>query len=160
MLTPATHDISFTPAGNPSVIEVEESQPFSVGRLYTAIAAGDSSDLELSLALENRRPLRDAARLQIINGARLFGNVEFYVTEPGTNIADATPVIVTEGPAISAFSNIPPSGYEFTVVDADTDAVLAGPIALSVEAGGFYSVLALEAVGGATVDIVLLDDFN
>jgi hypothetical protein len=104
--------------------------------------------------------LRDTARVQFINGAQLFGNVEFYVTEPGSSIADTGPVTVTEAPAVSTFSNIPPADYELTVVDADTDAVLAGPIALTVEAGGFYSVLALEAVGGSTADVVLLDDFN
>lgn len=158
-VAPGGREFNVTPAGNPSVVELDVPLSAVLGGRYTVLIAGDGNDLNAATALENRRSLRDTARLQIMNGAGLFDQPEFYLVDAGQNYSDSTPAALV-APSISSFSAVDPGDYELTIVDPVTEAVLAGPLAFTLEAGGFYSILALNAAGGSTIDLVLLDGFD
>jgi hypothetical protein len=69
-------------------------------------------------------------------------------------------VAVVAAPSISQFAGLVPADLELTVRDADTSTIVAGPTPVTLAAGGLYGILALDSVGGSTVDIVLFDDFD
>jgi len=50
--------------------------------------------------------------------------------------------------------------FEITVRQLATTAVLAGPLPVTIGVERSYGILLTDSVGGATVDITLLDAFN
>ena len=89
----------------------------------------------------------------------MFDIIDIYFEIPGTDITTVNPLLFLGVTDVTDRIRLAPNDYEITVVDAITQAVLAGPQILTVDDGGVYGVLLLNAVGGSTVDIQLFDDF-
>jgi hypothetical protein len=116
-----------------------------------SVQAFDSSD--------DGRPFPDAARVHFFNGTSDFGVVDFFLVPPGSDIDDVRPVPIAPSDIIVNFT-FEPGAYNLIVRDASSDAVIEGPVAVTLEGGNVYGVLAVDAVGGTTADVVLFDDFN
>jgi hypothetical protein len=160
-LTRGSHDLSVTPTGNVSAVELEESVSLAIGTLSTYLFAGDSNGLSSTLIHEDHRRLADAARLQILDAATAFDGLSFYVTGPDTDVSTVLPQTQLSAPGASQSALFAPGDYKLTVVDASTGTTVGGPMTITLEAGGLYGILAgNDAADPALADIVLLDDFN
>jgi hypothetical protein len=155
-----SHVLNVTPTGNPGTVELAQTAGLGAGGIYTVIATGATGSVTGAVVLENRRPLADLARLQIINAAPTPGDLAFYIRVPDTDTAGLAPDAYTVAPTVTPLVDLPPGTYEFSVRNSDGTTLLAGPTPFTVAAGGNYGFLVLDAVGGSTVDVVLIDDFN
>jgi hypothetical protein len=159
--TPTTHEFIVTPAGNMSVEELRAAPALSADRYQTLWITGNSTEgLAARLSVDDLRPISGAAGLVIANGATSFLGIEFFVTSPDVNIAEVAPTAQLFAGDVNARINLPPGELELTLRDPVSQTIVAGPLPITVAAEGVYGLLAVEAVGGSTVDIVFFDDFN
>ncbi|MGI9257624.1 MAG: DUF4397 domain-containing protein, partial [Gammaproteobacteria bacterium] len=149
-----------TPAGNPSVIELDLPFEANAGRFETIFIAGNPGDASGAISIDDLRPIIGEAKMNFFNGAGLFLFVEFFVVPPGTDITGELPTASLQSRGATSNLAIAPGEYELSIRDAFSATILGGPISLTLEEGGFYTVLITDATGGATVDITLFDDFN
>lgn len=153
-------NLTVSPAGNPGVLEVDEEFTAENGALGTWFLAGDPGALTASFSVDDGRILNGEARLTIHNGVTSLTAVDVYFVPAGTDINTVAPPASPPSGASVADLNVALGDFELTVRQASTLNVLAGPLAITVAAAGNYGILLTDSVGGATVDITLLDDFN
>ena len=160
-IPPASTSLNMTPAGNPGAVERNHAISISTGGTYTTLFAGDASTAFVSqTVLDDRRPIADIAQIRFLHGAGLFGVIDFYLTDPGVDVTTVVPTIALFPAGMSNMLPILPGDYELTVVDDATATTIAGPVPITLEAGGFYGTMALDGASGAAVDLALIDDFN
>ncbi len=88
---PGSVDVTITPAGDPGVLELEETFTASRAGYHTYLFAGtDSAGLSSAVVREERRPIADTARVRLANGAPQFERLEVLIVEPGASLADAS----------------------------------------------------------------------
>jgi hypothetical protein len=160
LVAPGQHAFSVTPAGNPSVEELEATLALAAGREYTALVTGDGTTLAETSTFEDRRPIANQGKLRLFNGISGTGQVQFFIVPPGTDLANASPAYFSTAPAMSQAFGVPPGSYEVSLFDSTTEAVIAGPTPITIAGGGIYGVLGVDAAaGGGAGEIVLIDDF-
>ena len=84
-------NITVTPEGNPSVIELDLPFTAEAGRFQTIFVAGNAGDTNGAISLDDFRPIAGEAKLNFYNGADLFQFAEFFVVPPGTDISQEQP---------------------------------------------------------------------
>ncbi len=153
-------NLTVSPAGNPSVVEIDFPFSAAAGRFSTFLIAGPPGGVVAIVSADDYRQIAGEAKLNIYNAAGLFSVIDIFLQPPGTDLTGITPEAgLTPGGGVP---NIPKAAgnYEITIREAGTENVLAGPTAVTLIAGGFYGILLTDAAGGATVDLTLFDDFN
>jgi DNA-binding beta-propeller fold protein YncE len=88
--------------------------------------------------------------------------VDVYVTEPGADIATATPVL-TSVPfgAASDYLSVPAGDYQVRVTPAGTKIVVIDSGSLTLAAGQVRTAIAVDSPGGgAPFDLLVLADLN
>jgi hypothetical protein len=159
-INPGQHSVSASPTGNPSVIEAGVDFSAAAGSLFTFLVAGPTGTSGISFSEDDIRPVTGEAKLSLYNAANLPLFTEVFFTAAGTDLDTIAPSAALGVGAISSNIAFSAAAYELTVRDGSTDTVLAGPTTVTLEAGGFYGVLITDSVGGGTVELTLLDDFN
>jgi len=156
----SSHAVITTPVITPGTEESALNYFARPGLLFTALIVGDTVDgVVTRIVEEDKRSIDGEAALRFANGASMFDIIDIYFEIPGTDITTVNPLLFLGVTDVTDRIRLAPNDYEITVVDAITQAVLAGPQILTVDDGGVYGVLLLNAVGGSTVDIQLFDDF-
>lgn len=147
---------------NDVAVTTELAGQYSV---YAVGAVGDSS-LTLQVLPETTRAIATAAQLQIVHASPSAGEVDIYLTETA-DISDATPAFagVAFDPAALVSTGtfqVTPGDYYVTVTAAGTDTAAIGPVGpITLEAGGIYTAVAVDADGGGLPpQLMLLDDFQ
>jgi trimeric autotransporter adhesin len=155
-----TRNVIVTPVGNPGTEEFSFPYAAVSGGVHT-ILFSSNADGEIAAAsiLEDKRSIVGQATLTFFDGAGLFGDIYLYAVPPGTDITTLDPQLVMFAPGFSSRLPVIPGDYELTVKDAATNAILAGPEAITVEDGGVYGIGFVNGAGGSTVDFVYFDDF-
>ena len=152
------HNLTVSPAGNPGVLEIDEEFEAENGVLGTWFIAGDPGALTATFSQDDGRIIAGEARLDIYNGSAAA--VDVYVVTAGTDISSVAPsAAATNFTSVSDVA-LALDDVEITVRQSGTTSVLAGPLSVTVATEGNYGILLTDSVGGATVDITLLDDFN
>jgi Domain of unknown function (DUF4397) len=128
------------------------------GDLYTIVAYGTSataSGVALIVDPFNKPLTSQSTRLRLFNASYNAGNIDVYMSVPGTNIntAGATPLIAatvlgTAGPASGSDSvSLPGGNYTLTITVAGTKTVLfTGPL----DFGNNQDLLLLTVPNGTT----------
>jgi hypothetical protein len=160
IVAPGGHNLTASPAGNPSVILLDF--PFSVdaGRFATAFIANAPEAATAIVEMDDYRILAGEAKLNLYNAVQLVEFVDIFVTPPGTDLNTIPPTVGLVPGGGSPNIAIAQGSFEITVRTGRTTTVLAGPTPISLDEGGFYGVLLTDSVGGATVDLIFLDNFN
>ncbi|HMB72330.1 MAG TPA: hypothetical protein VKQ06_02075 [Gammaproteobacteria bacterium] len=159
-LADGTDKISVTPAGNASVIEAERSGSIAPGSLYEAIVAGPAGALEFSIGAENLRRNNLHARIMLMSAVNYYETLDAWLFPEGTDISQRPPNWTLTSPIVTERVLFPTDNYELTVQDPVTDTVVLGPLSLTLEPRGIYSIALVDSGDGTTVNALLLDDFE
>ena len=159
---PAGRDvkINVTPAGNPGVLEVDATTLFSASVLYTMIVGGNPGALSYNLLLDDNRRYTKYGTVRFYSGATQIPSTLFFLFPTGTDISTAAPLASVAAPGGSSQFPLPPGTYNLVLENLDTASVVAGPIPITINAGGVYGVLATNNPNGVSADVTLLDDFK
>ena len=153
------HNLTVSPAGNPGVLEIDEEFTGENGTLGTWFLSGDPGALTASFSQDDGRIVAGEAKVAIYNGVTSVPSVDVFVVAPGTDLntiaPSAQPPSGTTTPILVGIGD-----FEITVRQLATTAVLAGPLPVTIGVERSYGILLTDSVGGATVDITLLDAFN
>ena len=160
-VAPGTHDLTASPAGNPSVLEVNFAFALDAGRLGTFFIANAPGATATSFSVDDRRPIAGEAKINLYNAAQLFAFVDIFIALSGTDLNTVPPIASLLPGASLPGLPIAEGDFEVTMREGGTQTVLAGPTPITLNAGGFYGILVTDSLStpGATVDVTLLDDF-
>ncbi len=154
------HNLTVSPAGNPGVIEIDQSFTAAASLLGTWFIAGNPGALTAITLTNDARIIQGEAKLAVYNGVALVPGLDVYVVLPGTDINTVFATAgLLPGAGVSGL-RLEIGDYELTVREAGTANVLAGPQTVSISPEGTYSILLTDNAGGTTVDVTLFDDFN
>jgi len=156
----ASLPITVTPVGNPGVLELDGQLSAPAGALSTVLFAGPAGTLTPQIVTDDRRRIRDEAKLRFFNGANQFTTVtEMVLLPPGTT--DQTTVAPATGlgaPAVTEYLYSTPGEYDLLLRETGTNTVRAGPIHVNLVSGGVYGILTLNGPDTATISVVFTDD--
>ena len=144
-LPAATYNFKVTATGTltPAVIDVDV--PLANGAQYTLLAVGAVANIEPLLLEDNNRSVATEAKVRLVHGSTLAGNVDIYVLPSGTSTANQT----------AAFSNIPfkadtgyvslaAGKYDVIITPAGQPSVEAIKATLDFNAGAVYTAVARD----------------
>jgi len=154
-----------TTADTPVVIDVTPA--FTLGTDNTLIASGllpaaAPFDLTPIPLVDDNRPVATEAKVRLIHGSPAAGDVDIYVVPAGTTIDASVEPNFSDVPlgADTGYVSLADGTYDVLidpVDDAIPDLSLPG---LTFSAGGVYSAIAVDAVGGGTpLGVITFDDF-
>jgi len=160
IISPGSHDLTASPAGNPSVILGDFPFAVNAGRFATTFIANAPDAATMIFELDDYRPLAGEAKLNVYNAVQLHPFIDVFIAPPGTDLNTIPPTVGLVPGGGSPNVRIAQGSFEITVRTAGFTTVLAGPAPITLNAGGFYTVLLSDSVGGSTIDLTFLDDFN
>jgi len=157
----SSQPVNVTPVGNPGVLEVDTLIGTAAAQRATALFAGNAGTLTLAAAPDDGRRIALEAKVRFMSAATDFSSslIDFVIVRVGEDPTLALQVNTLSAPAISEFDSIPPGDYDLALRQNFTTTLLAGPMRITLAAGGIYSVLATNGASPTTANIVLLDDF-
>jgi len=153
-----TNLISVTPAGNPSVVEVDIPQALERGALHNLVVSGPAGTLSAVIPADDLRRNNEHARIRFLNAVNYYETLYVFLLAPGTDITTVLPSWILESPESTARELAAATTFELTVVDAATRNVVYGPVDLSLSARGIYTVGLFDSGDGTTVTALQLDD--
>ncbi|MEM6639817.1 MAG: DUF4397 domain-containing protein [Pseudomonadota bacterium] len=158
---PATYNVKVTPFDNAGVVVIDADLDLLANEIYSVLAVGLLADIEALVLSEDPRPVATAAKVRIVHGSPSAGNVDIYVTAPGTDISGATPAFADiPFKASTGFVELAAGDYEVTVTPTGTTTAAIGPAAITIDNTGVYTAIARDADGGGTpLGLILLDNF-
>ncbi len=159
-VVPGDYSFSFVPTAGVAALGTQALTLWA-GQERTVYALGSLTSFVTESTWDNRRRLATAAKLRIVHGSLSSGSVDLYLTAPAAGVATGTPWFANVPfQGFSAFQEIAAGSYDLTLTAPGTKTVIAGPVTLTVDAFGIYTVVVTDAVGGiAPTGFLLLDDF-
>jgi hypothetical protein len=157
-LPAATYNFKVTPNAAITPVVIDADLALANGSAYSVLAVGALANIEALVLTDNNRSVATEAKVRLVHGSTLAGNVDIYVVAAGADIATASP----------AFANIPfkaETGYvslaagEYDVIIAPTgtktEAIKAS---VALENGGVYTAIARDGAGlTAALGVIGLD---
>ena len=159
--------LQVTPAGDPGVIEVDETLVAGVNTRLTQIINGAPGALTTVVLQDNNRSVSARATFRVRHGGQLLPAVDLYVSAPGTgaDLTDLTPIAVGLSSGGTDFSSsVLPGEMELLVVENDQDAtttdtnIIAGPVTLPLADGRVYNIVLFDSVTAGMLDVVVVDE--
>lgn len=150
-------------AGGSPVVFDDVPLTLATATSYSVYAVGELANINLQVLTESRRRIATAAQLQIVHASPAAGNVDIYLTTT-EDISGADPVFADvpfDATNLVSTGNvqITPGDYFATVTAAGTKDAAIGPVALSLDALGIYTIVATDSDGGGLpAQVILLDD--
>jgi len=142
---------------------IDEDLDLVEGTDYTIIASGFAASLEpLVLTDDNTAPAAGNAKVRAIHGAPSAPPVDIYVTAPGADLGEATPVLtgVAFGD-VADYVEVPAGNYQVRATLAGTTTVVIDSGTLTLASGQVRTAMAVDAAGGgAPLDLLVLADSN
>jgi hypothetical protein len=155
----ASMPINVTPAGNAGVLELNQTFQAFAGERATIIFGGPTGALTHAVLSDDGRRFHNEAKLRFFNAASQFSGVELVIGNPGDDpatLAAAAALGLVNGVDYLALGR---GEYDLYLRQFLGSTVIAGPLRVSIAAGGIYGVLAIDGPDTATARLLLLDDF-
>ncbi|MDQ2674408.1 MAG: DUF4397 domain-containing protein, partial [Chloroflexota bacterium] len=150
-------------AAGTSTTVIDADVDLADGSEYTVIASGAVASIApIVLVDDNTAPDAGNARVRAIHGAPGAPAVDVYVTAPGEDLTQVTPVLTgVEFGDVADYLEVPAGDYQVRVAPAGTTSVVIDSGVLSLGAGEVRTAIAVDAAGGgAPFDLLLLADLN
>lgn len=159
LITPGDHDLNVEPTLNPGAVDIDEAFEADVGLFQTWLVTGSTGSMSATLFEDDFRVISGESKLRAFHGSPQNGDVNIFVVTPGTDITTIAPTTIATSGMTSLNVRVAPDDYEITVTEQATGAVLAGPIAATIAADGYYGILLTDAAAGTGLEVTLLFDF-
>lgn len=154
-----SRDYTYTAAGNPGAILLEDEETTVVTSRNTAFLMGEPGDLLLASFIDDRRPRSGFGRLRVIQTSANFDTVDVYLLEPGTDIADAGASFPALGSSFSSgYRQAEPGEFEMTITEAGEKTIAAGPVTITLEDGDVVEAAIVDTADPNLLDIVIYDN--
>jgi hypothetical protein len=155
------HTLQISEAGTTNTL-LDEDVSVADGTDYTVLVADTLADLEaITLTDDNDPPPSGKIKVRAIQGAPSAPPaVDIYVTDPGADLTNATPVATdVEFGDVSPYIDADAGSFQVRVTRAGTKDVLIDSGALTLESGQVRTAIAVDAEGGgAPFDLLVLAD--
>lgn len=162
-LEAAEYSVDVAAAGGSPV--VLEDLPLEVENAmsYSVYAVGELSTIGLQVLTEERRSVATEAKIQLVHAAPSAGNVDIYVTATddisGADAAFTDVPFDAEGLVSTGNVALTPGDYVVTVTATGTQDIAIQTPLLTLEGGGIYTAVAVDATdGGLPPQLILMDD--
>lgn len=157
-----TYNVAVTVAGNPGAVAIGPVDlELEAGTRYSVLAVDYLAAIEPLILMDDPRRVATNAKVRIVHASPLAQDVDIYVTAVGADINAEAPTL--EGVAFKAntgYLALPAGDYDVTVVPAGTKTAAIGPLTISIEDGGVYTVIARDPLPGETaLGVIVTDDF-
>jgi hypothetical protein len=100
--------------------------------------------------VESQRSIAGQAQLSVVVVAPSEPSVDVYLLTPGQPLVDADPTLKAASLLQNGSVNLTPGSYDVVVTRAASTVELFGPERISVDAGGVYTAVLLDAAGGGS----------
>ncbi len=151
--------IAVTPAGNPGVLELNQTYNGIVDQRTTLLFAGPAGTLAFGFGADDGRRIHKEARLRFMNGATQFTGVDFVLTIPDASPDGVDALRTLAAPGIAQASALAPGDYDLYLRQTGTSTLLYGPTRITVAEEGLYEVLAVNGPDATTASVAFLGDF-
>ena len=138
-----------------------------VNSLNTIVVAGTSinpANVAAAILTSDRRPIKNQARLDFVNAARVSSTtVDFYAVDLTRKLDDAATTAIVAGTGFLASGSAigAPRAYDLYATSPGAKTVLAGPLRVTTQGGKSYIVVLGEAAsGGPPLSLTVIDDTN
>ncbi len=157
-LPAATYNFKVVPTGVTTPVVINADVPLTNSTEYTLLAVSALADIEPLLLTDNNRTVATEAKVRLVHGSTLAGNVDIYVVAAGASIANATPAF-SDVPfkADTGYVSLAEGSYDviITPTGTKTEAIKA---TLMFENGKVYTAVARDGVGlTAPLSVIGLD---
>jgi hypothetical protein len=156
------HNVKVNAAGTTTTV-IDEDVTLDDGADYTVIASDLVAALTpIVLEDDNSAPAAGNARVRAIHGAPSAPAVDIYVTAPGADLEEETPVLTgVEFGDVADYVEVPAGDYQVRVTPAGTKIVAIDSGTLTLVSGQVRTAIAVDAPGGgAPFDLLVLADLN
>jgi hypothetical protein len=157
-LPAATYNFKVTPNAATMPVVINADVPLMNGTAYTLIALGALANIEPLLLTDDNRSVATEAKVRLVHGSTLAGNVDIYVTASGAGITAATPAFSNVAfKASTGYVSLAAGDYDVIIAPAGTktEAIKVG---VALEAGGVYTAIARDGAGlTAALSVIGLD---
>lgn len=159
------YNVKVTVANTPGTIAIDADLTLDAGVEYSVYAVGELAEIEPLVLVDDRRSVATEAKVRILHASPNAGDVDIYVTAPGTDISTVDPAF-TAVPFQAETGYVALDGdggvtYTVTVTATGTTTPAIGPVDITVENGSVYTAVARDPLPGSMdFGLILLDDFN
>jgi Domain of unknown function (DUF4397) len=153
--------ITVTPASTPDTVLFSGNVTLNPGESRTLAFAFNGSEVVGRFALDSTRSISVQPQVQTVQASPASGDVDVYLLSSGETVDDVNADLLNL-PLLSVTASAPVAGsYDVDVTAAGDKTVVAGPLPITVDDGGIYTMYLSDAPGGGLPpQIILGDDFN
>jgi hypothetical protein len=146
-LPAATYNFKVTPAGTLTPAVIDADVPLVNGMEYSLLALGSLATIEPLLLVDNNRTVATEAKVRLVHGSTLAGNVDIYVVAAGSAIANQAPAFANVPfKATTGYVSLAPGNYDVVITPAGQAGTEAIKASLMFAAGGVYTAVARDGV--------------
>jgi hypothetical protein len=157
-LAAGEHDVTVTQAGVPANVLFTGKLTISPGETRTLLLSKIGANVGARSSLDSVRRISVQPQLQILQASPASGNVDIYLLKAGETVDDVDPGLANVPPS-STTSVTPAAGtYGVVVTATGSKAIDAGPVPVTLEDGGIYSIYISDTPAGTTPPQIVLGD--
>ncbi|MRX27795.1 DUF4397 domain-containing protein [Kangiella sp. HZ709] len=156
-----TYNVKVVPTGTTTPVVIDADLTLEAATNYSVLAVNNLTNIEPLVISDQIRPIATEAQLRIVHASPTAGLVDLYLVAPATDItsleANFRGVDFKQDTGILSLAA---GDYDVIVTPTGSKTPAIGPAAITLNAGGVYTIIARDnAGGGAPLNVVLADDF-